>query len=149
MICQYCKFSNGEIFQSEFLGHLCKECSCNFLDKRSKLFLQKLSHFNGSENIYNHYLNKLKFTDGIKYLAEQLNCFWLIDLVASYQHELLNNSFQLWSIRLKSDKGAIIECREDTNLPPLVTQVLEYTDFPLNNFEFYVVGGTMLLKSEY
>ena len=149
MICKYCKYLNGEIFRSEFLGHLCKECNCNFLDKRSKLFLEKLSNFTGSENIYNHYSKTLKYTDGMRFLAEQLNCFWLIDLVASYQQELLNNSFQLWSVKLKSDRGAIIECREDSDLHPIVTQLIKFTDFLLDNFEFYVVGGTMLLKSEY
>ena len=149
MICKYCKTQTGEMFRSEFFGYLCSECNHNFLSKRIKLFLQELSHFTGSENIYDHYSKNLKFTDGIKYLAEQLNCYWLIDLIASYQNELINIPFQLWSIKLRSDGGAIIECREDSNLRPIITQFVEHTDFLIKYFEFYVVNNILLLRSEY
>ena len=44
--------------------------------------------------------------------------------------------------------------RSDTNEPNLVRQVIEYTDFPLNQpFEFYAVSNgdvpVVMLKSEY
>ncbi len=40
----------------------------------------------GTENYYRHSLvPNFLFTDGVKYLAENAECFWLIDIIASYQ----------------------------------------------------------------
>ncbi len=39
--------------------------------------------------------------------------------------------------------------REDTGLKPLVTQKIEFTDFPMDDFEFYISNGVLMLKGEY
>ena len=39
--------------------------------------------------------------------------------------------------------------RADTDEPVIVRQEIPFTDFPLPEFSFWVVDGTMLLKSEY
>ena len=43
----------------------------------------------------------------------------------------------------------MIEMRADTDEPVIVRQEIPFTDFPLPEFSFWVVDGTMLLKSEY
>lgn len=115
-----------------------------------------LSGFYSSENIWRE--GPIRFTDGIRWLAENAGAFWLIDLVKSYQPQInagrINSKsihdlkdFQLWTLKVK-DNTAIITCRADSGCEAAITQEIEYTDFPLEEFEFYVENGTMLLKSE-
>ena len=118
-----------------------------------KYYLRQM--FYGTENYYKH-MNVL-LTDGAKFLAEEGKCFWLMDVVASYQAELLKKGceFQLWNIKVDKDKKATITCREDSGVPPVVTQVVEYTDFPLDEYEFYGIYDyfykktVVMLKGEY
>jgi len=114
-----------------------------------------LSQFYGSENFYRHGLvRNLIYTDGIKFLADEVGGYWFIDVVASYLHkpEVKAEPFQLWSIKLNGE-GCIITMRADTNEPPVVEQEIPYTSFP-ENFECFceaneLGGHTLLLKSEH
>jgi hypothetical protein len=38
--------------------------------------------------------------------------------------------------------------REDSNLKPLISQVIEFSDFPLDYIKLYVIQGIALLPSE-
>lgn len=112
-----------------------------------------LAQFHGTEG-YTRYMTLL-LTDGMKYLAEQGECWWLMDVVASYQHQLVKEKihFQLWQIKKNEDNSCKVTCREDTGEKPVVEQEIEYTDFPLDEYEFYVVvdgnGSVAMLKTEY
>jgi hypothetical protein len=108
----------------------------------------QLRNFTGTENYYKHYTG-IKFTDGIKFLAEKLNCFWFLDIIASYQHKLKNIPFQIWKIMVNKDKTAMVTMKEDTGQPNIISQELKYTDFPLDEYEVYCIDGVILLKSEY
>jgi len=113
--------------------------------------LNELIMFTGSENYYKSTFGKLNLTDGMNFLRNNLNCYWLIDIIESVQHLKKikeNKEFILWKIEVK-DGGFIINSRSDTNTPILYEQKGGYTDFPLKEFEFYQVGDVLLLKSEY
>lgn len=112
------------------------------------LNISDLENFTGTRKYYG-YLGGVKLTDGAKYLADRAGCYWLMDIVASCQHDLTKYPFQLWSIRVLEDKKAIVECREDTGTPAVIHQEIKYTDFPLKEFEFYCINKVILLKSEY
>lgn len=110
-----------------------------------------LEQFIGTEQYHRHGLMRnFVYTDGIKYLADKTGSYWLIDVVASYQLRHRNKPFQLWKIKVnKEDNSAVVTAREDKGEKPFVRQKIEYTDFPLEEFEFYVADGVILLKSEY
>ena len=108
----------------------------------------ELSSFTGTEYYYRHFTG-LKFTDGIKYLADKTDCYWLIDLIGSYQNLLKEIPFQVWTVKVNKGGYAVVTCREDTNEPVIVKQEIEYTDFPLSEFECYCIDGVLILKSEY
>lgn len=108
----------------------------------------ELNQFSGTENWYKHWLGIL-YTDGVKYLAEKANAYWLIDVVASYQKTLKDVPFQLWTLTVKEDRSAIIQMREDGDVPPRVEQFIEYSDFPLESIKLYFIDGVLLLPSEY
>ena len=108
---------------------------------------QELRNFTGTEQYYG-YLG-FRFTDGIKYLTEKANCFWLLDIIGSYQHKLKEIPFQVWTLKVNEDKTAVVEMKEDTNQPLMVKQKIEYTDFPMQEVKLYYIEGVLLLPSEY
>jgi len=112
-----------------------------------------LSGFNGTEQYHKLCIfGGLKFTDGWKYMAEDLGAFWLADIVASVQHNPKikeNQSFIVWSIVVKESE-AVVKAMTDTGSEgvTLYTQKINYTDFPEGTFQFYQVGDVVLLKGE-
>jgi len=128
----------------------------------AETLLQNLKHFGGTEQYYKHWLG-IQYTDGIKYLAENAQCFWLIDAIASHQpranriHRL--TEFQLWFLHVgnaefikpKGSNAAVLTCWEDSPTPetkPVIIQQIPFTDFPLSEIKFYLQEKVLLLPSE-
>ncbi len=110
---------------------------------------QGLAHFYGTENYYRHALSGLRYTDGIQYLAEKAGAHWLLDAIFSYRRK---EPFQVWKLEVtegKSRRTALLTMREDTNRPIKVKQKIEFTDFPLDEIEVWLIDGVLILKSEY
>lgn len=107
--------------------------------------LNDLRQFYGSENWYRHWLGGLLYTDGVQYLAKN-GAAWLVDAIASHQTSKLKKGklreFQIWTFESKKSKG-VLTCRADSNTKPVVTQNIEYTDFPEGTVEFYVELGSV------
>ena len=109
----------------------------------------ELLQFTGAENYYPSSFGTLNLTDGAHYLRERAGCYWLIDIIESYQPQLKGEEFQIWGIIVNDDKSAIVYCKRDCDQPSLIEQHIEYTDFPLKQYELYCTNGVILLKSEY
>lgn len=111
-----------------------------------------LAQFTGTEYYHRHWLGRFLYTDGVHYVAES-GAYWLLDAIASYQPKLLLEpmlqEFQHWILRvdLKNQKAQLI-CEKDTD-DVVVTQDIEFTDFPLDKIRFYLVSGVLMLPSEY
>lgn len=108
----------------------------------------QLQQFTGTENYYKHFTG-IRYTDGVLFLAEELNCFWFLDIIASYQHKLRDVPFQIWKVQVNKDNTGLVTMREDSDQPIKIRQELKYTDFPLDEYEVYCIDGVILLKSEY
>jgi hypothetical protein len=116
--------------------------------------LNNLNQFTGTENHYRH--PGILYTDGIKFLAENADCFWLIDTIASYQPAVRQNQrlneFQLWNLEVADHSGfssGVLTCMDGDSEIPFVTQQIERTDFPLPSIRLYVENGVLLLPSEH
>ncbi|MGD1871569.1 MAG: DUF6876 family protein [Mastigocoleus sp.] len=112
---------------------------------------EEMNAFCGSSILYKYYLG-LKYTEGIQYLAQEANCYWLLDAIASHQtQELLSNpqlrEFQIWHLRVEENSGVLI-CEWDTN-QEVLRQEIEYTDFPLSHIKLYLVEKVLMLPNEY
>jgi len=128
-----------------------------FKNKKEKI-LNGLNNFHGTQQYYKSTFGKLKLTEGINYLRNKVNCYWLIDIVESVQHlkKIKENSFIVWKIEVK-DNSFIVKAYSDianTNSKDnkkyiLYEQEGDYTDFPLKEFEFYQINDVLLLKGEY
>jgi len=106
-----------------------------------------LVQYTGTEKYYKNFTGIL-YTDGIKYLCENAECYWLIDTVGSYLPQTARVPFILWRLSV-GDNKAILTAHEDKGKEAIVSQEIEYTDFPLDSIEFYQIDGLLLLKTEY
>ena len=126
--------------------------------------LKSLSGFIGSENFYkdNFCFRKSIYTDGFKRFMELCLCEWLYSDMSVYcSMKLLNKEDFIICRIVKQDKTAeaflysdYSEDNEKFNKEHLLyKQKYSYTDFPLNEYSFYIVyngeGYTFMLKSEY
>ena len=107
-----------------------------------------LVQFTGTTQYYKHWLG-YNYTDGVQYLAEKGQCYWLLDAIFSYQDDQSHVPFQLWKLDVNPDRSAILTMREDSDLPALVTQNIPYTDFSLDSIKLYLIDGVLILPSEY
>ena len=94
---------------------------------------------------------RLVLTDGVKQLCNDAQCFWLMDIIGSYQHKL-NEPFQVWTLTVK-DRAAKVSAT-DGNDKVLAKQKIPFTDFPLDSIQLYVEEGgegyqVILLPSEH
>jgi len=117
--------------------------------KKAEEIILELAQCSGTNEYHTNGLTAV-YTDGIKTMADLCNAYWFIDLVFSYQYgDFADESFQLWTLEKQPDESWLATMKTDSNRPPMVTQRIEYSDFPLNKFECYLIDGIMLLKSEY
>ena len=111
-----------------------------------------LAGFTGTEGYYSHFIGNFKFTDGVHYLAEHGKCYWLLDLIGSYQmsdKKIRNMHYQFWKLKVNEDKSAVVTMKEDSDQPVVVKQRIPCTDFPLDAVELWMIGGVLILPSEY
>lgn len=117
---------------------------------------QNLKHFTGTEMFYQIPLLKTRFTDGMKYLSEVAECFWLITDTSVIAKSLMNRSefITIDFKRLSEDKqdytGYEAEIiYSDGNDNVLETHRYNATDFPLDELRMFFVNDTLMLPSEY
>ena len=119
-----------------------------------------LAHCYGTDGYhYNQLFGKnFVYTDGIKYLLEAADAYWLMQAIFSYKRK---EDFQVWNLKVVNSK-AVLTMKEDTGCHNLVEQEIPFTDFPLDEIEFYAVNDhcgqncewcdahvVLMLKTEY
>lgn len=119
--------------------------------------LDELRNFYGTE-AYHRTNPGLLVTDGVKFLADNAGCYWLLDMVWSYLPVLRKSRDTFFVVVLTKegvrDPGAIFSIQDD--IPPNQTyaqQAIEYTDFPLDVIVLYLSATeeefVLMLRSEY
>jgi hypothetical protein len=108
----------------------------------------KLAAIQSGEFYYKHWLG-MHYTEGVKYMAELCNAFWLIDAIASHQPnpKVRSEEFQVWFLKSLGDHW-LLTC-EDGNGHSVVQQVITYSDFPLQEIEIWVEDGVVLMPKEH
>ncbi|MDV3547209.1 MULTISPECIES: DUF6876 family protein [Weeksellaceae] len=107
------------------------------------------NHFSGTEQYYAYFFGFV-FTDGVKIIAEEEQCFWLIDCIVSYQlsEKFRQEEFQVWKLeRVKENEFRLTAT--DGNNKILATQDIPFSDFFFNEFTIWKEGNVLLLPSEH
>ncbi|ONG55724.1 hypothetical protein BKE38_08640 [Pseudoroseomonas deserti] len=115
----------------------------------------ELAHFTGTTRWY-RLDRRMLFTDGVKHLADRANCYWLLQLIGSFQHlqEVKRETWQSWKLTVTPDKEALIVMTNGRTPKTIVERRVEYTDFPLREMTLWVEEGdgeqmVILLPSEH
>lgn len=106
-----------------------------------------LSDYTCTENYYRHYTG-LVYTAGIQALCSSFQCYWFLDVIASYQYKLKNEDFQVWKLVKREDDSAMVTC-EDGNGNILVQQWIPFTDFEMSGATVWLECNVILLPSEH
>lgn len=106
----------------------------------------QLREYQCTENYYRY--GRILLTDGIHALCERFECWWLIDIVSSYQRDLKDEEFQVWKLKKNEDDSAIVTA-ENGNGYILKRQKIDWTDFSATEATVWVEFGTALLPSEH
>ena len=128
-----------------------KPCQNSLLMKSKQELLAALPHFTGTEYWYRHPLSpRHTYTDGVKFIAENAGAYWLLDVIVSYQMYPKVNTMplQVWKLTRSGESSAIVTL-EDGDGNEVKRQVIEYTDFPLDEFVIWMEGTVMLLPNEH
>ena len=111
-----------------------------------------LGQFTGTEQYYNYH--SLLLTDGIKYLAEEAQCYWLMDVIWSHthcEHWHGKEDFIVCTLTTTDSRATVIF--DDGNGNVLAKQSIQFTDFPLDQIKIYIVSNgdqyVVMLPSEY
>jgi hypothetical protein len=111
----------------------------------------QLNQFTGTEKYY-RISRKHLLTDGTKYLAEEAECFWMMDAIASHLCEIGTADWFI-SIRVQVTEGRVVMIYEDGNDHEHARQEIPYTDFPLSSITLYACWDgehwVIMLPSEY
>lgn len=101
-------------------------------------------------------------TEGVVWLAENAECYWLLDAIASHLMALPPEARQgmvIWSLQVKpndDNRGALL-LRDEGEGDVVTVQEFEATTFPLDAITIWTMGSgdeagenvTLLLPSEY
>jgi hypothetical protein len=117
-----------------------------------------LAHCNGTDTLHTYGLFRKQISDGVKYVADKLGAYWLLDVVFSHQLNFkavrAANGFQVWKILLnKTGNGCKVTMddggQNDNETKVLITQRIPFTDFPRGvELVMYYEGGVLMLKEE-
>lgn len=124
---------------------------------------------------YTRYTFGILLTDGVKWLCDNAECYWLVDAIGSWQldkrvkNDEMLQGIQFWKLKVNREPapapmtvGAVLASKtkpkamaqlileRDTDDVVLV-QDIEYTDFPLDEIKLYYSpqDKVLLLPSEY
>jgi hypothetical protein len=95
----------------------------------------QLSHFTGTERYYRISRRHL-LTDGANYLAEETECFWMMDAIASRLSEIGTDDWFV-QMRMTVNDNRVIMIKEDDNGKEHARQEIPFTDFPMPAVSLY------------
>ena len=104
-----------------------------------------LAHFTGSQSWFRYRLGEVVlayYTDGVQYLSDNAECYWLLGEVVGHQPQLSDQPFQVWTLQVNPDRSAQLTVG-DGNDGVLLTKPIEFTDFPLSQIDIWVEYGEM------
>jgi len=117
---------------------------------------QNLQQYSGSERFYSIPLIRSRYTEGIKYLAEVANCYWLITDASVIAKSLMDKSYFITIDfeRLSKEEQDAFGCEakivySDGNDNLFEVHRYNVTDFPLQQLRLFFVDGCLMLPGEY
>ena len=113
-----------------------------------KLNHADLAHFTGSSVRFTYPLNRfVLYSEGVQYVAEHGEAYWLIDQIALYlgtpafrkacAADPRIAALHFWTLTVAEDYTAVLSARADSDVPPFETNRIDITDFPLSSIDIW------------
>ena len=107
-----------------------------------------LAQFTGTENYHYNAIARASgvvYTEGIRTLAMDAECWWLLDAICSHQprcrRDPLLKQIQFWTLTVK-DNAAVLICERDEG-DIAIRQDIPATDFPLPEMKIWIENGSI------
>jgi hypothetical protein len=97
--------------------------------KTEKQIRAGLKRFNATTQTHKH-KSGMRLTSKVKYLADDAECHWLLDLIGKYQPITRRYLVQYWQYRLEPEQGIL--SFYDGNWNRIFWKVLPLSNFPLS-----------------
>ena len=111
----------------------------------------QLNQFTGTAKYYRISRRHL-LTDGTKYLAEEAECFWMMDAIASHLSEIGTDDWFV-QVRMTVNDNRATMIYEDGNGKEHARQEIPFTDFPMPAVSLYACWDgehwVIMLPGEY
>ncbi len=110
----------------------------------------KYRHCNGTDT-WTKISMGLLITDGVLEVSENEQCYWFLDIIASYQSGMNDEQkeFQHWKLQRVTETDSFIVTCDDGNDNIFITQDVVYSDIQGDELRYYLADGVILLPSEY
>jgi len=107
-----------------------------------------LRNFYGTES-YTKYMGGILLTDGVKWLADNAKCYWLLDILWSIKNmpKVKREEFLTIDLKVKDQKAVFTAGDGNDNI--VYKQTIGYTDFPLDEIRLFFCNNVLMLTSEY
>lgn len=107
-----------------------------------------LADFTGTTHYYLNSFNKaVVYTDGVQFLAENAQAYWLIDAIAShlatpaFNQAAANDErvglMHFWKLAVHEDRSATLKAVANSDEPAFVEQKIPFTDFPFEEIDVW------------
>jgi hypothetical protein len=103
-------------------------------------------YYFGSDSFWRHPYG-LVYTDSVKDFCEINQAYWTLDVIGSYIAVLRSYDFVIIYFDV-SDSKCSFYVKEDTGLPDVIHQEIEYTDMPVS-VKLYLCDGILMFPSDY
>ena len=117
-----------------------------------ELTRELFAQIGGTTLFYPHPSQHFLYTEGVRCLLEKGSTQWLLDAIASYQPSLQQDSYlchcQRWQLTVAPDCSTTLMCAKGF-IKAAVIEKIVHTDFPLSEFELYLVDNILQLPAEY
>ncbi|MBW4422556.1 MAG: hypothetical protein KME13_25645 [Myxacorys californica WJT36-NPBG1] len=123
--------------------------------------LAELHRFTGTLGYYRYspqLFPNVVLTDGVRFLVETAQCYWLVDAIAAIQSDptVCNHpqlaELQFWTLLVDENESATLLCEWESD-EVVYTQKIEWADFPLPQQRIWVAIEenciVIMLPSEY
>ena len=108
------------------------------LDINLNQFKSDVAQFTGSLNHHRFsQLSKSALTDGAKFVADELQAYWLFDAIASHIDYGMAEQHDMYFSKLTVHGGSAKLVIDDGDGNVLASQDFDYTDFPVDELEIW------------
>ncbi len=113
----------------------------------------ELAQFTGTEMYYRDLLSRFLYTDGVQFLLENYQCYWLSEQIFMYNLSCIPDEFQVWKLqRNYKDNQPTSEfalSMEDGNSNTLYSTIIPFSDFEADKVELWFSNNVLYLPSEH